>query len=484
MNEERLKSIVQDLKNPRPFIRNKAIESLMSINEAGVIPALFKMVAKETDFVKVQFCRFLAKIKGDSAIPPLIIFLVEKSDAVAREAAYSLDEIESERKNNAFMLLLRRKVSHFSRVFAIKSLGQERVNRAVPHLIDLLGSQEEDIKELSIEALRQIGDPAAIHALLKVLSEDNDRAVYLTILTLGEIGEPKTAENIFPFLQHKNENVRRATVWALTKLNYKRAASKLIALLKSDPSELVREEIAKRLGKVAGVEAVKPLIFSKAFDQAHNVKIYAGWALRDIPVKERESILSKLVHQKDEALRGQVLLEIGRTGDNRFFKILKNALKKDKSEYVRACAAEGLSFINHTQVKQLLREALADDEAVSRRSADSLFRFAGPEDTELALDILKGSLNQDPYTRSIGAKIIEKIYLEEEIPENILKELYSLVEAQEEVVQRAIIKALGKVGDKSTISFLKEFQKSKSNDELISEIVKAIDSIERKNISQ
>ncbi len=409
MEEKKLQAIVEDLKNPRPFIRNKAIEELMAINDKSVVPVLFKMVSDETDFVKVQFCRFLGKIKGDSAIPPLVIFLIEKSDSVAREAAEALEKIENEKKNNALILLLHRRVSHFSRAFAIKSLGRQGVNRALPQLVELLSSQEEDIKELAIEALRQIGDPAAIRPLLRLLGEDNERVIYITLLTLGEIGELRISENILPFLGHKNENIRRAAIWALSKLNCKKAVPKFKLMLESDPSEIVREEIAKRLGKLIGQEAVKPLIFSEAFDKSHNVRVYAGWAIKDIAVKQREAVLLKFARAKDEALRAEVFLEIGHTGNPKFFRMLKKALKKDKSELVRAAAAQGLSFIQAKGVKDVLKEALSDNQRVAHAAADSLLRCASTEDREIGSGMSKGEFNEDPYIKSVGEKIIEKI---------------------------------------------------------------------------
>jgi HEAT repeat protein len=171
----------------------------------------------------------------------------------------------------------------------------------------------------------------------------------------------------------------------------------------------VREEIAKRLGKFAGKEAVKPLVFSEAFDKAHNVRIYAGWALRDIPAKEKEGVLLGLSRSKDEVLRAEALLEIGRLGNVRLLKILKKALKKDKSEYVKAYAAQGLSFIPAKEVKNLLREALADSQKVAHAAADSLLHCAGSEDLELALGMVKGEFSKDPYIKRVGEKIIEKI---------------------------------------------------------------------------
>ena len=95
--------------------------------------------------------------------------------------------------------------------------------------------------------------------------------------------------------------------------------------------------------------------------------------------------------------------------------------------------------------------------------------------------MIKGGFGPNPYIKDSGIKIIEKIYFEGDTPENVLDTLYELLPDQDITLQRVIIKALGRIGNKETVKFLKEFQKSKKDDQLISDIVAAVDHIERKH---
>ena len=446
-NVQQVKRIIEDLKNPRAYFRSKAIENLMAITDASLIPEMSRLFSKEPDFVKIQFCRFLGRIRGELAVPPLVILLLDKSEKIAQEAANALDRIDNDRKTEAMMLLLKRG-NHFSKVYAIKALGQGRKIKAVPVLIKLLPSGGPDIKEAAVEALRLIGDPSAIGPLLKLLDEKNERVIYNLLFALGEMGEQKAAPDIMKFLSHHDQYIRKAAVWALGKLGYRKAIPKLIQILRYDESEIVREEAAKRLGQIGRAEVVKPLLYSKVFDKAHNVMVYSDWALSDMSAENKVGTLLKLTDEKDETLRGQAFLEIAKISNIKFLKFLRIALSEDKSEYTRTCIAEGLGFMNIPEVKNILKNLLKDTTPVRRKAADSLLRVATSEDSELAANMVQGALCDDSYIREIGIKIIEKIYRDSFVPEDIMELLKGLVAGQDEAIKKAAEEAISKLNVK------------------------------------
>lgn len=474
IDRAKFEKIIEGLKNPRTYHRGKAIEALMSIKDPAAIPVMFKMLGKEPDFVKIQFCRFLGKIKGIEAVPPLVIFLIEKSEKVAQEAAYALDKIDNDRKTESLMMLLR-KGNLFSKKYAIKALGEGRKIKAVPHLITLLKSSDSELKELTIDALRQIGDPSAIKPLTKLLKDKDPRVVYLVLFVLGELGDHGVGPEIVKFLNHKNEQVRKAAVWALGKLDYRKAIPNLIVMLQDDKSEVVREEIASRFGTMAGEDVVMPLVYAKAFDKSPNVKIYANWAMAEIPLSDKEGILLKLASQKDEVIRGEAYLELGKTGHKRFFNVLKKAFEKDKSEHVRASVVKGLGFMYEPEAKSILLTALRDTKKVSESAADALLYAATASDSDLASGMAQGIPVDNPHVREAGIKMIEKIYAEGTAPKEVLATLYNLLPVETPEAKKMIVSCLGKVGDSSTIEFFKEVLTGTDKDILKDEISEAIE---------
>ncbi len=448
-----VKKIIENLKNPRAYWRKKASDELMSINDPTLIPVMSRLFSKESDFLKIQFCRFLGKIKGELAVPPLIVLLLNKTEKVAEEAALSLDKIDNDRRTEALIMILK-KGNSFSKKYAIKSLGERGKIKAVSYLEKLLKDQDDELRELAIDALRKIGGPTVVRSLKKLVNDRNDKVVYLAIAALGELGDERLGPDIIKFLTHHNQHVRKAAVWALSKLGYRKGIPRLVKMLKSDPSELVREEIVRRFGIMGGEYVVKPLLLARIFDESHNVRVYADWALVDIPLEDKEKPFLEFTGEKDDVVRGQVYLELAKTGEDRFLKRLTNAFSEDESDFVKARIAEGLAFFKGAEVKGILKEALGGPGIVREKAADSLLRLVDTDDVQLALDMVQGKFADDPHIRKTGTRIIEKLYANKVAPQETLTALHYLVNTSPADIKRAIVKCLGKVGEKSTIDFL------------------------------
>lgn len=295
-----LEKIVEDMKNPRPFIRGKAVDSFMMVRDEEAIPFLYKIVQKEMDFIKVQYCRLMAKLRNRQAVGPLVALLLGQSEKVAAEAALALDQIDDDAKIEALMSLLKHE-NEFARSYAIKTLGLEKRIKAVPLLMDALATGVAESRIMVIDSLRQIGDPAAIYPLTKLLQEGDEGIVYEALYALGEIGDKITGAKIMPFLDHREADIRRAAVWAVGKLEYGHAVAKLIGMLKSDPDDEVREEICRRLGRFGGKRVLEPLAVARTSDRAHNVKVYADWALKEI---QKDTTDEAIAREIDEKLNG------------------------------------------------------------------------------------------------------------------------------------------------------------------------------------
>jgi hypothetical protein len=108
-------------------------------------------------------------------VPRLVQLLSHTGDYVASSAAESLGKIGD---NNAFSALMEvaSRPPFEGRLFSIQALGKIGDRSAVPLLIQLLDAKWPDNSE-AIEALMNIGDPAALSALRKLLLSDDDQLV-------------------------------------------------------------------------------------------------------------------------------------------------------------------------------------------------------------------------------------------------------------------------------------------------------------------
>lgn len=472
-----LKTLIEKLKSPRAFVRAKAVDELMTLGGGYTINQMAELVKSETDFIKIQFCRFLGTVDINESVDLLTYFLAECSEGVAKEAAEALDKIDKDVKIDALIDLLRNDRSLFAKTFAIKSLGSKKVERAVPYLVDFLSSDDKQLKLLTIEALRQIGDPMSIRAMTKHLDDGDDKSAQMLLLALGELDVSEDSTNIYKFLDHRNAVLRRAAVWAVAKINYKKCAPKLIEMLSTEEDPVVKEEIVKRIGALAGPMSVKPLIQTKISDKENNVRVYAKWALRNLPLKDKEDSLLKLLQDQDEFIRVEALKELAMTEESRFFSLIKNALLDDDSVYVRTCVADMLAYYDEAEAKEVLRSALRDSEDVRDRAASSLLKCVDINDADFAVEMTRGTAGEGDFIKITGLRILSKLFSGEKTPEHILKQLYGLYFVRNDDVKVELTRCLGEIGDYSAVPVLNEEKGKESSEEILSEIDKAIENI-------
>ncbi|WP_235006647.1 HEAT repeat domain-containing protein [Calothrix rhizosoleniae] len=103
---------------------------------------------------------------------------------------------------------------------AARSLGMLKDSQAVPPLIKALDCSDPKVQEVVIQALKDIGDIAAVPALINLLNaEKEDKPVEALIEALTAFKVWQVQEQIEPFLQHSSERVKCAAAqyfYALT----------------------------------------------------------------------------------------------------------------------------------------------------------------------------------------------------------------------------------------------------------------------------
>jgi hypothetical protein len=102
------------------------------------------------------------------------------------------------------------------------------------------------------------------------------------------------------------------------------------------------------------------------------------------------------------------------------------------------------------------------------------------EDEGVALDMVKGNSGEDLYLKDIGFRMLEKIYYEQEAPEPLLRQLYSLLKGQETNFQKLVIKCLSRIGNSGTLSFLKTYRPEKTPELVVLGVVEAIERLRKK----
>jgi HEAT repeat protein len=227
----------------------------------------------------------------------------------------------------------------------------------VPLLMDRLPTAPDDGRKAIVEALKNLGNRAAVPALLELLESETDEDLLVgTVEALARLGNADVYQPLRSLLTHRSGRVRQAAVAAITSLGHPNTAIDVLQDL-ADPSPVLRESavrIAAYLGLPGCIDRVV-----------------------------------KCCGDADERVRRTAIECLPSFDDERVFERLAQALTSD-TPLVRAAAASALGKVeNPASAGSVLAKALDDGDVWVRyfaiRSLRSLDRFPGLNDKLIQL---------------------------------------------------------------------------------------------------
>ncbi len=139
----------------------------------------------------------------------------------------------------------------------------------VEALLELLDSQNAEVRYLAAELLGEMGAAEAIQKLLKTLETEDPRAKVAVLKALGKIGSIETLEVIREHLYHPHKDVHKAAADALSNIG-----PEAIPVLKEaaeDTDDHIRWHAAKALQQIHD-EGVIPIFISLLDDPNYGVR--------------------------------------------------------------------------------------------------------------------------------------------------------------------------------------------------------------------
>jgi HEAT repeat protein len=185
---------------------------------------------------------------------------------------------------------------------ALSDLGAEGMD----HLLTGLGSWNKDTRLGIIEALGEIGDPAAVPNLVPLLKDRSNEIRWETALALGEIGDSRAVDPLREALRDPDRYVRYGAAVALEKLDWSPASREDYALLLNGKQEW--ESLAE-----LGAAAIGPLSISAA-DLELSVRIHAVQTLGEIGNQKAIPALYRALRDIDGQVRWEAVLASSKTG--------------------------------------------------------------------------------------------------------------------------------------------------------------------------
>lgn len=171
--------------DPRPVVRDNAIEQLIAVGEPAVEPLKEILLSSENEEVRTSAVFALYRINTPKAMKGVLAALDDKSVMVRTAAA--------------------------------RVLGIAKEREAVDKLMEIVQKDKAPVRRQAATALGQIGEHRSIDALLNASANPDDRfvehAVIYALITLGK------TEPLIAALDHPSANMRKAALIALDQMD-------------------------------------------------------------------------------------------------------------------------------------------------------------------------------------------------------------------------------------------------------------------------
>jgi len=198
-----------------------ALIVLRSIADESITPYLVESLSDDSDNVRLEAVRTLAKVDGSSAIDPLIVVARKDRDPYVRyEAVRLLRRIGVGYLQVLELALTVLKDSHQDvRSQAARLLGNFQDDRSIAPLVKATADTNWNVRESAENALFNFGQKAIL-PLIQALSSRAWTTRFRAARLLGEIGDSRAIAPLEKILKKKDEKdkVLIAARWSLIKL--------------------------------------------------------------------------------------------------------------------------------------------------------------------------------------------------------------------------------------------------------------------------
>jgi len=323
------------------------------------------------------------KWKNKKKINKLISAINHPNDDISNMSIDALNEVDG---TEAVMDLLKvlEEGKTKDRIGAARGLSRLGDKRAVPALINALSNDEASVKVQAAKALGHIKDPQAVNALITTLNDQSSEVLHDQIVNaLVSIGDPSVDLLLEAFDTHTALHVRKHALLALGRIGSANALPSLIKSMK-DPNPDIREAAEKALYNI-GKHDINGMI-----KLLNDPETMIG-AIRILghtgDIKTIDPLLKSLNHDNPEIV-AEVIQALGRLGGEITIQPLSDLLSDERYKDIRADGAAS----KEEQVNINKRNEQ------NRRIRRHIVRALGQNGSLNVADVIIEAL-ADPYTR-------------------------------------------------------------------------------------
>ena len=214
------------LKDPNPGVRRAAVQALARLEHGETSEPLRLALADESSSVRMAAARALAASPSRRALTDLER-LADDEDPRVRAAAM--------------------------RAIGVRACAADEDE--LEGALALLGSALSDegmVALAAVEALRQIGTPAAARAVRPLLIRNDPELVQAAVACLGAHAERPALEELVPLVAHPHWTVRAEVIGVLAERLVVQAVPAILRRLETEQDDFVRDAILRALRRLEG----------------------------------------------------------------------------------------------------------------------------------------------------------------------------------------------------------------------------------------
>jgi len=234
-----------------------------------------------------------------------------------------------------------------SSVRAVRSLAAQRTRLATEDLLKRLDDPSVVVREEAVNALGEIGDPAAVPALLERLENPAAHSTLGIIRALGLIGDERALWPLVARLKSRDRHVRAAAARALGEIQGKRAVEALKELVRREESEQVIANAIEALGETGSAADMWEVLPLLKDIKNPILKRQAALAVGNLLGKRDEfyRILSREERRPGKELTRLVKRLLRRLGRDRTSDQMRETLEELKVAYAAGDAARCIALL-------------------------------------------------------------------------------------------------------------------------------------------
>lgn len=333
-------ALLPSLSDVNEEIREAAYQAIAASGiHDETIGLLLDSLKTDNDEMKQTIVRLLGEIQCENAGDAIAGLLKnDPNSSIREEAADALGSLPDKRRYLGNLIEALDDASYEVRNAAAHSLGIIQDQRAIEHIMSVLGDKE--VNKEAVNALILIGGEGVFEQLSPLLKDDNPLIRASAITILGSIRHKDITKQLSECLNDQISHVRKAAIGVITATENKAFIGDLITAL-HDNDNFVQIAAVNALSKFNDPQIIDPLI-AVLHETDERVRYKAVQGLMQFKEDRIVYAIISLLSDRSNMVRIIAMEALGKIGDQDTIYHLENILETAEDEDIFEAANKAI----------------------------------------------------------------------------------------------------------------------------------------------